>query len=121
MVDISFDGQHAVFEVRGLHKVWALKSRLRIPLAHIRAVNADPATARRPPAGLRLPGTHVPGLITAGSYREFGGRWSFWDVIRSDRAIVVELTDERYAELVIEVADPAGAIAMLQHARPSAA
>ncbi len=59
-----------MFEVRGLHKVWALKSRLRIPLAHIRAVHADPTTARRLPVGLRLPGTHAPGLITAGSYRE---------------------------------------------------
>jgi hypothetical protein len=38
MVDISIAEGKACFEVEGLDKLWSLKSRLEIPLAHIRGV-----------------------------------------------------------------------------------
>jgi hypothetical protein len=31
--------------------------------------------------GLRMPGTHLPGVIIAGSYYYYQqGKWAFWDV-----------------------------------------
>ena len=38
MVDISVHDALATFEVEGADKLWALRSRLEIPLAHIRGV-----------------------------------------------------------------------------------
>ena len=35
MVDVTIDGDRAVFNVEGFHKLWTLRSRLEIPLAHI--------------------------------------------------------------------------------------
>jgi hypothetical protein len=113
MVDITVTGATATFEVRSWDKFWALRSRLEIPLAHIRGVRSDTEVARGWWHGLKLPGTNVPGVITAGTFYLHGKR-VFWDVHDPDRTIVVELAHESYDELVIEVADPEAAIALLQ-------
>jgi hypothetical protein len=118
MVKISIADARATFDVQGWHKLLAFKSKLEIPLAHIRAVRSDPAAARSVWKGLRLPGTHVPGLLAAGTYYS-GGKRSFWDVRRPDRAIVVELSDESYDRLIIEVEDPTAEVERLKPNAPS--
>ena len=35
MVEVSIGGDTAVFELESFHKLWALRSRLEIPLRHI--------------------------------------------------------------------------------------
>lgn len=65
--------------------------------------------------GLRLVGSRIPGVITAGTFR-VDGEWVFWDVHDMDKAIVIELEDEHYARLVIEVADPEAAAALVNRA-----
>jgi hypothetical protein len=104
MTGISILQKKLVVEMKGWDKLWALKSRLEIPLEHIKAVKEDPEIARHP-KGIRTPGTYVPGVITAGTFRQEGDR-VFWNVRHPEKAIVIELHDERYSKLVIEVADP---------------
>lgn len=118
MVEITIQGSAAVFDVEGLDKLWALKSRLEIQLRHIRGVRIDPAIARAWWVGLRMPGTHVPGVITAGTFYQHGQR-IFWDVHDPERTIVIELADERYNELIVEVADPEATVTRLNDARRS--
>ncbi len=113
MVRVSVGAGIVVFEVEGLDKLWSFKSRLEIPAAHIRDVRADPQVARRWWHGLRLPGTSVPGVITAGTFYQDGKR-IFWDVHDPERVIVLELKDERYDELVVEVANPAATLGLLR-------
>lgn len=113
MVQMTVAGGVASFEVEGLDKLWSLKSRLEIPLAHIRGVRADPDVALGWWHGIRAPGTNLPGVLTAGTFYQHGKR-VFWDVHHPDQAIVIELVDERYDELIIEVADPASAVSQLQ-------
>jgi hypothetical protein len=117
MVSISIEGPRAIFSVRGLHRLWAFRRRLEIPLAHILDVrHADPSVTGGWWKGVRVPGTRVPGLLTAGTFLRQGRR-TFWDVGRHpEHAIVVELTDEPFAELIIEVADPAAEVARFQAA-----
>jgi hypothetical protein len=43
MVDLSISGGNLVLHVRGADKLWALKSSLEIPLAHVAEIRADPA------------------------------------------------------------------------------
>jgi hypothetical protein len=73
---VSLDGDALDIQVRGMHKLWALKSSLRVPLANVRDVRHDPERARRVMPGLRVPGTHIPYVYTAGtSYQaDFDGR-----------------------------------------------
>ena len=114
MARVSITGDDLIVDVEGLDKLWALKSRLTVPLGNVRGATADPGIVREP-KGLRAPGTHVPGVVVAGSFYADGER-VFWDVHNADKAIVVELGDERYARLVIEVDDPRGTVDMIEKA-----
>jgi hypothetical protein len=67
--------------------------------------------------GLRVAGTHVPGVIAAGTFYHHGN-WVFWDVHNPENAVVVELRDERYEKLIIEVADPAETVARVREMLP---
>ena len=111
MVTIRQTGDEFTFEIRGLHKLWALKSQLCIPAIHV--IKAYPATKKDTRFfGLRMPGTQIPGIITAGTYLVDDGT-IFCDVVHPSKSIVVELQDEHYKRLLIEVEDPQQAIALL--------
>ena len=103
MVDIHIADGLATFRIAGLHKLWALKSRIVVPVNDIVAVDGSEAVPRR--AGWRIAGTWMPGLITAGTFRQ-DGRWTFWDVTQPHAAIVVTLRGHWYSRLIIEVARP---------------
>ena len=66
MVTIDIDGDRAVFAVRGLDKLWAFRSRLEMPLAHIVSVEAEDVSRWR--HGWKMLGTDVPGLFAAGTF-----------------------------------------------------
>lgn len=114
MASISIDADHLLVDVQGSDKLWALKSRLSIPLEHVRGATADPGIGAEP-KGLRGPGTHVRGVITAGTFHQDGLR-VFWDVHNAAKAVVIELDDERYQRLVLEVDDPKGAVDLVEAA-----
>ena len=112
MVDITIENGRVHFDVQGWDKLWALRSRLEIPVEHIHSVRIDPEPAKGWWHGLRLPGTQVPGLLTAGTFFQ-NGDWVFYDVHDPENTIVLELDHEHYKRLVIEVSDPAAAVARL--------
>jgi len=111
---ISVQGDDLVVEMEGLDKLWALKSRLTIPLANVRGATVDPGIVGEP-KGLRAPGTHVPGVITAGTFHQDGEK-VFWAVRDAKKAVVVELSDEHYTRLVVEVDEPREVVAMVEKA-----
>jgi hypothetical protein len=115
MTEISISDGNLVLEVEGFDKLWSFKSHLRIPIAHVLRIYADPEIAQHWWKGLRLLGTHVPGVIAAGTFYQHG-EWIFWDVHHPGNAVVLELDHERYKKLIVEVADPAGTVARVQAA-----
>lgn len=114
MAQVSIENGELIVEMVGLDKLWALKSRLTIPLGHVRGATADPGMLREP-KGIKAPGTHLPGVITAGTFHIDGER-VFWDVHDATKAIVIELSDERFARLVVQVDDPAATVALVEQA-----
>jgi hypothetical protein len=115
LVNFSIAEGKLMLHVRGADKLWAFKSSLEIPLDHIARVRADPEAARGWYHGIRMPGTNVPGVITAGTFYQDGKR-VFWDVHHPEKTIVIDLHDERYNELVVEVDDPEAAVRLIQNA-----
>ena len=109
MVELSIAEGKLTLNVLGADKLWALKSSLEIPLEHIAGVRADSEIARGWYHGIRMPGTSIPGVITAGTFYQHGQR-VFWDVHDPENTVVIELRDERYSELIVEVADPHAAV-----------
>ena len=58
-------------------------------------------------------------MIAAGQVRQ-DGQWAFWDVHDPERAVIIDLADERYARLVVEVDDPRATAASINQARVGA-
>jgi hypothetical protein len=109
-VDV-IDGWLAV-DIQGWDKLWAMTSRLEIPLEHV--VDVRPADDD-PVEGFRVLGTYLPGLITAGTFLQEGNR-VFWNVRNRANAVTVDLRGEDYARLIVEVADPAETISAVKNA-----
>ena len=65
--------------------------------------------------GIRAGGAHVPGVISVGRFYSHG-QLVFWDVHDPDKAIEIDLRDEHYARLVIEVGDPEAEISRIMAA-----
>ena len=112
-MELSISEGNLVLHVKGADKLWAFKSSLEIPLGHVVEIRADSDAARGWYHGIRMPGTNVPGVITAGTFFQDGKR-VFWDVHNPENTVVIELMDERYTELIVEVSDPAAAVALVK-------
>ena len=115
MVDVTIQGDRAVFNVEGLHKLWSFRSQIDIPLMHIRGVDADPEQVGRWWHGIKVIGTDVPGMFAAGTFY-YHGELVFWDVFDPARTVIVSLDHERYKKLIIEVPDVAATVARLRDA-----
>jgi len=115
MATVTIENGQLAIQIEGWDKFWSLRSRLEIPLAHVKSAHADPHIAEPWWHGLRIAGTHVPGVIAAGTFYQHGGL-VFWDVHKPESVIVIDLHDERYQQLVIGVADPAETVARIQAA-----
>lgn len=116
MVKIEIKDRSVVIDVQGIHKLWALTSTLRIPLADVVSVRHDPERARGP-HGLRFPGTHVPFMYFAGTAYQSDGRPDFWTVRDPERSIVIQCrSDAAYDEIIVEVEDPEATVARIRSA-----
>jgi hypothetical protein len=106
MAEIEITATSLIVHIRGADRFFAFKSQLEMPLEHVAAVEASVPEARDFWHGLRIVGTELPGVITAGSFVH-RGEWAFWDVHDPDKAVMIRLHDEHYAKLIIGVDDPA--------------
>lgn len=104
-VGVSPDDRLLVRPV-GLMRVWALSRGIDCPTASI--VDIGVSATKELHRGARLPGTYLPGVMTAGTFRSRDGR-SLWIVGRHAEVLVIELTGERYRYLVLGVEDPKAA------------
>jgi hypothetical protein len=112
MARVEVVGDQLSVQIEGMDKLWTLKSRLEIPLAHVTGAEADPEVVRGW-KGWRGPGVQIPGVIVAGTFHHEGDR-VFWDVHDAAKAVVIHLADERYARLVIGVDDPSATVAAIR-------
>ena len=115
MVNLTVTGDRLTLQVKGLDRLWAMRSRLDIPLASVRAVRIDPQVARGLWKGVSAPGTHIPGFIIAGTFYQDDKR-IFWDVHDPNKTVVIELVGQRYDQLIVEVSDPPGVVTMIERA-----
>jgi hypothetical protein len=100
--------------MEGADKIWSLKSRLEISLDHITNIRTDTTVVNQWYHGLKMPGTSIPHVLTAGTfYRD--GKKVFWDIHHPKKAVVISLRDESYDEFIIEVVNPEVLVTELKH------
>lgn len=113
MVTIESNENEFIFHIKGLHRLWALESLVKVPKSSVVKVYQDEAELHKF-AGFRV-GTYVPFIITAGTYY-LGKKTNFWDMSCKKNTIIVELQNHRYNKLYVEVENPQAAIELLnQH------
>lgn len=98
----------------GLVRLWALSRGIDVPVTSISDVGV---TSRREMRvkGFRAPGTHLPGVMTAGTFRSRDGK-ALWMAGRAKTLLVIELHDESYRHVVVQVEDPEAATEALRAA-----
>jgi hypothetical protein len=105
MTDVNIVDDTLYVRLNWLEAIFAFRREFRIPLRHVAAVDAAPDALSGWWKGVRAPGTHVPGLIVAGTYYK-DKQQLFWYVRRGDEAVSITLTDaEEYDRLIIGVED----------------
>ncbi|MDQ6797407.1 MAG: hypothetical protein M3011_05175, partial [Actinomycetota bacterium] len=62
ITDVRVEGDQLVAHVRGMDRLWALKSELTIPLSDVVGAEADVEDAKEWLHGIRTGGTHIPGV-----------------------------------------------------------
>lgn len=111
MITISKNDKHFIFKVNGMHKLWAFKSELTIPFENIKNAHQNTESVKGW-KGWRAPGASIPSIITAGTFYKDGNK-IFWDVSNIENCIIVDLKDEEYKQLIIEVENPTEALQIL--------
>jgi hypothetical protein len=119
MASIKIHDDVLVVEQSTLEKILSLRGTIRVPLADVIGASIDPSVGseRR---GIRVPGTHIPGLYVAGTFRHDDVK-TFWNIRRGTNAVVVSLADGDLDRLVIEVDDPHGTVASINAATATTA
>ena len=111
-VGVSPDDELLVRPV-GLVRLWALSRGLDCPVTSISDVGV--ADRKALPRKWRTVGTHLPGVMTAGRFRSHGDN-DLWMVGRAKEVLVIELHDQPYRHLIVEVEDPHAAVEALRAA-----
>ncbi len=115
MADLKVEGNELVLELSAWEKAETLNRDVRVPLSSVRGVevleDAHGAIGWR---GFKTPGTRIPGVVEAGTFRIKGKR--IFAVVHHDtpRGVRVRLEGTNFDELVVGGADPEAVAATLQ-------
>lgn len=82
MVTIEVQDNNYVFHMKGMHKIWALKSKITVPKNDVVKAYQDQEELHKF-CGFRV-GTYVPFVIIAGTYF-LKGKKNFWDMTREKK------------------------------------
>lgn len=111
---VAVDGDELVVRANGAMALWAVRREVRLPVAAVtEVVVANPDEC---PSGFRSPGAHLPGVITAGTFRR-AGEQAVWFVARARRVVLIRAPGHRPAAVVAQVADPDATVRRLGLAR----
>lgn len=138
MAEIELTENMLIIHLKGLVKFTASTNRvpLKIPLAHVVGVVIDPDTVDKLVRGEQddeswSPSFEFPGVLTIekekwstsnwtwrrlGTVPLKGGQEAFSDGGNPKESIMIKLTDESYAMLILKVSDPASTLARIREA-----
>jgi hypothetical protein len=115
-VTVDQQQQKIIVDVVALERLWVHNSHFEIPLAHVKGASINPEVAKSLPYPSQVPDDpRWPTPISAGTFYQHGNR-VFWEVTDPTKAVVIELKDDQYDELVVQVEDPAALVAQINQA-----
>ena len=117
MTKLEIIGDKLSLTIEGIDVILSFKKHLEVPLRHVTGVElgVTKEAQARLEESIRLPGAYMPGIAIAGRFYRHGN-WIFWNIHKGERAITIALEHEGYVSLVVEVEDPAKAVADIRAA-----
>jgi hypothetical protein len=103
---IKIEKGKVIFELKGVDKALAIKSKIVIPISHIKSVSTKKAEwgwFRQ----LRIGGTGLAPLVKAGRFWDRKRGWLFYVMHHPERCVTVGLKNEKYRKIIFEVEDKA--------------
>jgi hypothetical protein len=117
---VDIEGERLVVTMHGLDVMWTFRRRIVVPLAHVKGARIDPHVDRHGPwlgAGRTM--ALLDYAVAAGPMLVHG-RHEFWDVHHPDSCVTIDLVDEPFERLVIEVEAPGAVVEAVTAAVKSA-
>jgi hypothetical protein len=111
---IDIENDNLVFTLTGIDKVLALKSKLTIPLNHVKSVSTAKADWNYFKM-LKVVGTRVPEILIDGIFVSKEG-FLFYEMHDPNKCITVELENEKYKKVVFQVSDKKSTEKIIQDA-----
>ncbi len=113
MTRIEINDDRLSLQLEGIDRMLALRNRFDIPLDHV--VNVAP--------GARVPGapvlgtlaTRIPAVVAPRTFYQQSGR-AFFESPSPHRTLIIDLYNERYDRVVVEVENPHGVAAEIARA-----
>ncbi|MFN8019107.1 MAG: hypothetical protein U0P45_13430 [Acidimicrobiales bacterium] len=98
----------------GAMRLWSLSKGIDVPITAVADVGVEPR--KKLLHGWRAPGTYLPGVMIAGTFRSHGDK-DLWFVGPAKEVLVIELAaGEAYRHVVVQVEDPNAAVEALRAA-----
>ncbi len=111
---IDIENGNLVFRITGVDEVLALKSRLEVPLGHVKSVSTEKADWNMF-SMLKVIGARLPGVVIDGRFLGKDGLL-FYEMHDPDKCVTVELDEERYKKVIFEVENKEAAADMIRQA-----
>ena len=113
MAQLAYSDDRLTVQLTGARRLLGRYRPLAIDWRHVANADHGTQTAGGYPGARWGVSTHIPGVVTAGSFRTMKTR-DFWDVGRGAGTIVIELTGHKYDRLILQVDDPDAALAAIR-------
>jgi hypothetical protein len=111
MVSFSLQGSVVTMKVIGFRKILALKSQIQFNKNNIKNIKIAEETLR--PPMFKMPGTAIPWVITTGTY-VYKGKKEFWDKVYKKKSLEIDLENEKYTKINVNVENPEEIINLLK-------
>ncbi len=114
MVIIEKEKDKIVFDLTGFAEVLSSKKKMSIPIRNVKSAyqNEKYLNAWE---GSKVLGTHVPGELRAGTFKRNNMQY-FWAAKNIKNTVIIDLADESFEQLILEVSNPAESIDLIDNA-----
>lgn len=106
---------NAIFELTGVDRILAIKSRLVVPLHHISSVTTEKADWRYFNE-LKVAGARLPNVVKDGGFWSPKDGLLFYEMHDPNSCVTVELFEERYKKIIFQVDDKEATATQLRKA-----
>jgi hypothetical protein len=101
MPTLEITSEELIVRLSFWERLASLQREIRIPLSEVRGATDDEGF-RQSGYGFRSPGTNIPGVLSAGTYRRSGER-QFVYVTNKTHPVVIELSNKKWSRIILGV------------------